>query len=396
MRKSISKNTQFDLPIASKALEDLLDLGGFSLSPRLEFSGGDICFNSPFYCAEAGSAVLAAMGLAAIEIKNKTQDRNQLEDQLQDQLSVNTRLAEASLISFALQNFTDEKKAPELRPPPSDRTPASGFFKCKDGRVIYLHSSFPHYSQHSDAMLKLLNAAPSRDAIAHEIAKISAKELEDKIASAGLCGAMLRSAQEWDLSSAGQALSAVPVIEIIKMTETNPQTTFNSKTHSPPAGSALEGLKVLDLTRVLAGPSCAKSLGSFGADVLHIRGQGLPYVESFVVDTGIGKRSAFLNLKEENDRDVLRTLVKQSDVFSQGYRSGVMDKFGFSAEDVMALNPNSIYVSINCYGHAGAWQKRPGWEQLAQVWRSNKVTILAKAISAKAAASLIPNYSHRL
>ncbi|MBL4679566.1 MAG: CoA transferase [Pseudomonadales bacterium] len=352
----MSENSQFDLSIAHTAVSSLLGDESLSVSRHVDFTGGDVCFDSPFYSGEAASAVIAAKGVIAAEI-NHLQGK-----QVIDQLGVDTRLAEASLVSFALQDFADDQKAPDKRPNPEDRTPASGFFKCKDGRLIYLHSSFPNYAQHSDAMLKLLSAAPNHKAIAEAISKIPAQDLEDKIAAAGLCGAMLRNHDEWDQSIAGQALSATPVIEVIKMTDTDPQ---QSSTLS--AQSVLAGLKVLDLTRVLAGPTCAKSLSSFGAEVLHIRGKDLPYVESFVTDTGIGKRSAYLNLKAEKDRDVLQSLVKQSDVFSQGYQSAVMEKFGFSVEDVMVMNPDSIYVSINCYGHEGEWRTRPGWEQLAQV-----------------------------
>lgn len=351
--------SSFNHSIAHNALSGLIDLESLSIPPNVKFTGGDICFNSPFFGGEAVSAVLGANGLIAAEISRLSKRREI------HHVGVNTRLAEASLLSFALQVFNDPKKSPEARPSAKDRTPASGFFKCKGGGEIYLHSSFPHYSQHSDAMLKLLKVlkVPADSAaIVKRIAEISAKELEDKIATAGLCGAMVRTPKEWDQSTAGLALSAVPVIEIIKMTDTHP-----TPSRKPSVRPILDGMKVLDLTRVLAGPSCAKHLSAYGAEVLHIRGKGLPHVESFITDTGIGKRSAYLNLKDEKDREVLQSLVKQSDVFSQGYRSGAMSKLGFGVDDVMDMNPNSIYVSINCYGHHGDWQKRPGWEQLAQV-----------------------------
>jgi crotonobetainyl-CoA:carnitine CoA-transferase CaiB-like acyl-CoA transferase len=125
-------------------------------------------------------------------------------------------------------------------------------------------------------------------------------------------------------------------------------------------------VRVLDLTRVLAGPTCARTLAMYGADALRVGAQHLPTVELFDVDTGFGKRAAFIDLKTGSGRDVLRALVREADVFSQGYRSGAMERLGFGVADVVRQRRGIVYVSINCYGHEGAWRARPGWEQLAQ------------------------------
>jgi crotonobetainyl-CoA:carnitine CoA-transferase CaiB-like acyl-CoA transferase len=120
------------------------------------------------------------------------------------------------------------------------------------------------------------------------------------------------------------------------------------------------------MTRVLAGPTCARTLASYGADALRIGADHLPSIPLFVVDTGLGKRAASLNLAESQDRTAMRRLVRQSDVFSQGYRTGAMDRHGFGVNEVVRQRPGIVYVSINCYGHEGDWRTRPGWEQLAQ------------------------------
>jgi crotonobetainyl-CoA:carnitine CoA-transferase CaiB-like acyl-CoA transferase len=125
-------------------------------------------------------------------------------------------------------------------------------------------------------------------------------------------------------------------------------------------------VRVLDLTRVLAGPACGRTLAEHGADVLRISSPNLPSVPPFVVDTGHGKLSAHLDLNDPADAEHLRALARDADVFCQSYRSGALDNRGFGPSDLVALRPGIVYVSINCYGHEGPWRQRPGWEQLAQ------------------------------
>ena len=125
-------------------------------------------------------------------------------------------------------------------------------------------------------------------------------------------------------------------------------------------------MRVLDLTRVLAGPACARLLAEHGADVLHVNGEHLDNVPAFVLDTGHGKRSASLDLRREGDVERLRALVGDADVFSQGYRSGALERRGFGPAQLAELNPGIVAVTINCYGDVGPWRQRPGWEQLAQ------------------------------
>jgi crotonobetainyl-CoA:carnitine CoA-transferase CaiB-like acyl-CoA transferase len=128
----------------------------------------------------------------------------------------------------------------------------------------------------------------------------------------------------------------------------------------------LGGVRVLDLTRVLAGPTNARVLAEHGADVLHINGDHLDNIAAFVMDTGHGKRSASLDLNRDADADTLRALVSQSDVFSQGYRGDALARRGFGPDALAELRPGIVAVTINCYGDVGPWRLRPGWEQLAQ------------------------------
>jgi crotonobetainyl-CoA:carnitine CoA-transferase CaiB-like acyl-CoA transferase len=117
---------------------------------------------------------------------------------------------------------------------------------------------------------------------------------------------------------------------------------------------------------VLAGPTCARTLAEHGADVLHIASPSLPTLPLFEMDTGHGKRQAYIDLDDREQSSTLRDLVRGADVFSQGFRHGALERRGFGARDLAQLRPGIICVSENAYGHAGPWAMRPGWEQLAQ------------------------------
>jgi crotonobetainyl-CoA:carnitine CoA-transferase CaiB-like acyl-CoA transferase len=125
-------------------------------------------------------------------------------------------------------------------------------------------------------------------------------------------------------------------------------------------------VRVLDLTRILAGPTHARTLAQYGADVLHITSPNLPTSQVWVMDTNQGKLSAYLDLDTPAELDRLRQLATEADVFAQGFRAGALERRGLGPQQLAALRPGIIYVSINCYGHVGPWVERPGWEQLAQ------------------------------
>ena len=134
-----------------------------------------------------------------------------------------------------------------------------------------------------------------------------------------------------------------------------------------PAGDRpLSGVRVLDLTRVLAGPTCARTLAEHGADVLKITGPHLPSIGYQEYDTGHGKLSAHLDLREQSDLDTLLGLVSQADVFSQGYRPGTLGSRGLSPEELAELRPGIVYVSLSAFGHVGPWASRRGFDTVIQ------------------------------
>ena len=135
-----------------------------------------------------------------------------------------------------------------------------------------------------------------------------------------------------------------------------------------PAGDRpLSGIRALDLTRILAGPITGRTLAEHGADVLMVSAPHLPQVWSYVADTSHGKRSCYLDLRDESEKQTLLDLIKTADVFSQGYRPDKINKMGLGPEALADIRPGLVYVSINCYGADGPFSHRAGWEQIAQI-----------------------------
>lgn len=334
-----------------QALDQLMRLAARPRGENLRIVSGKPALKTRFYADEAAAAAIAAGGAMAAEIWNLRSGA------LQD-VTVDTRRAAASLVSFLHQTFEDAAQAPPMvGAADAARTAANGFVRAKDGRFVYLHPSFPESTK---KLVALLGCEDTKEAVAKRVAERTAMEWENAIAEAGVCGAMCRSPEEWDASEQGRQLAAHPPVEVIKIGESDPEP-FARGGEMP-----LSGVRVLDLTRVLAGPTCARTLAQYGADAMVISSPDLPSVPFFVSDTGHGKRAAFVDLKTERGRAQLGDLVRGADVFSQGYRQGALERMGFGVLDLARMRPGIIAVEINCYGHEGPWRGRPGWEQLAQ------------------------------
>jgi crotonobetainyl-CoA:carnitine CoA-transferase CaiB-like acyl-CoA transferase len=341
------------MPSAYDAFDQLLNLAGRSRPDWATIETRTPAMKTRFRAEEAAAAVLAAIGVEAAELWRSRSGEAQT-------VRADTREAAAALVSFVHQQFEDPHRAPPSRPDDasgSRGTPAMGFFRTADDRWVFLHPSFPESAARLHA---LLGSPKDRDAVAAEALKWKALELETAIADAGACGAMARTADEWDASEPGRLLAAAPVVEIVHIGESPPEPSPRLD------GAPLAGLRVLDLTRVLAGPTCARTLAQHGADTLHVSSPHLPTTDWFVSDTNPGKRSTFLDLRSTEDHAHLRNLVRGCDVFSQSYRSGAIDRLGFGPAELAMQRPGIICVSINAYGHEGPWRARPGWEQLAQ------------------------------
>jgi crotonobetainyl-CoA:carnitine CoA-transferase CaiB-like acyl-CoA transferase len=327
----------------------LAQLGRANISNEhaLQISGRDPVIATRFRAGEAAAAVIAANAIAASDLWCARGGRPQ-------RIEVDVRAAAASLVSFAYlryQNASLDRRGQAT----------TALYRARDGRWIHLHGGFSS----REGTLALLNCDDDSGAIANAVASWDAQALEDALAERGVCGAKLRSADEWRVHPQGIALAQVPLVEILRLDDAPPE-----PMPGPRAGEhgarPLSGVRVLDLTRVLAGPTCARTLAEHGADVLHVRSPKLPSIEPFVIDTNPGKRSCYLDLDRNKDADQLRALVRDAHVFSQGYRPGALARRGFGPIELASMRPGIIVVSIDCYGHEGPFAGRPGWEQLAQ------------------------------
>lgn len=340
------------MTVTRDAFAQLMRLYGRAAPDFVTFDEGAPALATRFRADEAAAAVLAAGATVAADLWRLRSGQGQ-------QVRVSTREAAAGLAGYSFQRFADAANAPPMRAndPTLPRTSANGFHATKDGRHVYLHPSFPPGVQR---LLAALGCEDTPEAVKAACAARTAQEIEDAIAAQHGCGGMVRTPEEWDASEQGLALVGRPVVEVIKIGESPPE--------PPPAEGdmPLSGLRVLDLTRVLAGPTCARTLAQYGAEVLYIASPNLPAAAAFVADTNHGKLSAWLDITKPEDLARLKDLARTADVFSQGYRTGSLEKAGLGPMDLARIRPGIVYTSINCYGHEGPWRGRAGWEQLAQ------------------------------
>src|SRR3979409_573708 len=170
---------------------------------------------------------------------------------------------------------------------------------------------------------------------------------------------MMRSYQEWSDTPQAKALAELPAIQIEKIGEAAPR-------QWPAGDRPLAGMRVLDLSRVIAGPVAGRTLAAHGADVLLISGPDLPAIPWLTIDTGRGKLTSFIELKSAQGREVFRNLLAEADILSQGYRPSAIAGRGFSAGEAARISPGIVYVTLSAYGHAGPWGERRVFDSLVQ------------------------------
>ena len=297
---------------------------------------------SSFRLAAAAQAGIAANGLAAAHIWQLRSGESQ-------DVAVDMRHA-------VVECRSERYLRVDGKPPGAAWDIIAGVYKTRDNRFVRLHTNFPH---HRDAVCKVLNCKPERDDVQAALMQWDAEEFETAAYAGGCVVAMMRSHDEWSASPHAKALAELPLISIEKIGEAAPKPW-------PRGDRPLAGVRVLDLSRVIAGPVAGRTLAAHGADVLLISGPDLPAIPWLVIDTGRGKLASFVELKSEQGRDVLRGLLAEADIFSQGYRPKSIAALGFSPEDAARINPGIVYVSLSAYGHAGPWAERRGFDSLVQ------------------------------
>src|SRR5436190_11831426 len=331
--------------MTNEALRTILPVAGWGdeRAREVEITGGDDpILPTPFRIGETSAGALAAVGLAVSDIWALRTGRRQA-------IAVDTRQATASLRSGHYLQMDGAHVSTE-------RNTVMGVYPAKHGRWGYLHCNFPN---HRAAALSVLGVPEDRDAVRQAVAQWDALELEEAIIAAKGAGGMVRTMDEWAQHPQAQAIASLPLMEIVKIGDSPPEPL-------PEGDRPLSGVRVLDLTRVLAGPTCARTLAEHGADVMKITAAHLPNIGYQEYDTGHGKLSAQLDLREPNNLETLRGLVRETDVFSQGYRPGTLGQRGLSPEALAELRPGIVFVSLCAFSHVGPWASRRGFDTVVQ------------------------------
>lgn len=348
-------------------------------------TGADPHLACRYPLGEAAAAVHAALGLTAARLG---EDRG-LGPQTVD---VDVRHAAASLRGFLDQVVDGEV----LDADPTGRLPGVGLFQARGGWV-QTYGAFPPLKERT---VQVLGCRAIRAEVEAAVAGWQADALVEALVAAGAPAARVGTAAAWEDHEQGRALRALPVVLIERIGDAPPEplpplagvaVAFDPGTKSGPqathapgttgrermardpgtAGGGggprpLDGVRVLDLTRIIAGPACSRTLAEHGADVLQIAAPRLHHVRRAAIETTPGKRVAALDLADAGDRERLEALLPRTDVLCQNARPGALDRRGLGAARLAELRPGVVYVSTDTYGHVGPWRSRPGFEPLAQ------------------------------
>jgi len=310
---------------------------------HVKLTGSDPVLPSSFAVGAAAQSTIAAAALAACELGHVRGVPRQ-------QVAVDTQHAALECTGW----FSIDGRVPDLW------DAFSGLYRASDGWVR-IHANFAH---HREGALRLLGLDPSMAQRADAEAAMQswkAQDFEDAAAAKGLVATALRRFDEWDATPQGKALAGQPLFTIERIGDAPPLAL------PPLAGDArpLTGVRVLDLTRILAGPVGGRALAAYGADVMLVNSPNLPNIEA-VADTSRGKLSTHIDLQSEAGRDALGRLLKDAHVFIQGYRPGGIEALGFGPDAAARMRPGIVYVSLTAYGTQGPWASRRGFDSLVQ------------------------------
>lgn len=247
--------------------------------------------------------------------------------------------------------------------------PLSGDYPSADGGWVKIHANFAH---HAEAACRALDVPARREALAEAIAARPALEVESAVIDAGGAAAALRDEAAWIAHPQGAADRARPVLDLerIGAADARPWPSPRRATVDARRGAGpkpLTGVRVLDLSRVIAGPVCGRVLAAHGADVLAVTAAHLPQIAPLVIDTGFGKRSTFLDLRHPRDRDAFDELLADADVVLDAFRPGALNALGYGPEQLAARSPGVVVVELRAYGRTGPWAMRRGYDSLVQL-----------------------------
>src|SRR5258707_7847405 len=295
--------------------------GDLAALDAVPLTGEEPQLPSSFRVAAAAQTSVAAAGLAAAEIWKLRSGESQ---------------GVAADMRHAVVECRSERYLRVDGKPPGPAWDAiAGIYKTGDRRFVRLHTNSRH---HRDAVCKVLNCKPERDDVQAALMRWDGEAFETAAYAAGGVVSMMRTYEEWSVTPHAGALAKLPLISIEKIGDAAPKPW-------PRGDRPLAGIRVLDLSRVIAGPVAGRTLAVHGADVLLISGPNLPAIPWLTIDTGRGKLTSFVELKSAQGREASRNLFAEADSVSQGYRPRAIASLGFSPEDAADINPGIVYVS---------------------------------------------------
>ncbi len=235
--------------------------------------------------------------------------------------------------------------------------PLSRFYQTADG-WLRLHANYPW---HRERALRVLGLAGHMDIDPRDVAAAvrhrRGVEVEDALAEAGALGSAVRTRSQWREHPQGKAVAELPVLD---------RDLHDRGSARVGPGRAAAGIRVLDLTRVIAGPVATRTLAGWGAQVLRLDSSRLPEIAAQALDTLPGKRSALLDIDTPTGRGRLEELLGGADVLVQGYRPGALARHGLAAADLADRHPHLSVVTLTAWGPTGPWAARRGFDSLVQ------------------------------
>src|SRR5579863_5267360 len=242
--------------------------------------------------------------------------------------------------------------------------PLSRFWPARDGWVR-THGNYPW---HREALVRALGTGEDPDQVAAAIAGRAAHEVEDLVTGAGGVAAAVRTEAQWRAEPAGQAVAAARLVEVGRLGDAPPRRRAAGARPggAPPAGLPAAGIRVLDLTRVIAGPVATRYLAALGADVLRLDPPDRPELPLHVRHGLLGKRSALLDFGGRDGAAGLHDLLDGADVLVHGYRPHALDRFGLTADALAERHPGLVVVSLSAWGSSGPWGSRRGFDSIVQ------------------------------
>ena len=296
---------------------------------------------SAFAVTEAATQTVAAASLAAAEYHAARGGPQQL-------VTVDRAHAAAAFAAAQLLRVDGE--------PVPAWAPISGTYEARDGRFVQLHCNFPH---HEAGVAAYLGVPAEREAVAAAVAGCDAFELETALVERGLVAAACRTLAEWETHPHAQSTSGLPLLDLERIGDAE-------ATRRDAGARPLEGVRVLDCSRVLAGPVGGQTLASHGAEVLRVGAAHLPTVPGGIRSTGFGKRNTDIDLRSAAGRATFARLAAEADVVIDAYRPGALAGLGFSAERLAELRPGVVVVELCAFDWVGPWGGRRGFDSIVQ------------------------------